>query len=152
MGDGAAPALSDEAVALVRFVRPGSDTVPVHAEPLVVIGGVGIEELKRGPGHYPGTAPPGEDGNFAVAGHRTTYGAPFLHLDELQAGDEIHVTDRDGTVWVYRYVEERIVYPGDVSVIGHDPLGTGEPTLTLTTCHPRFSARQRLIVFAELVT
>jgi sortase A len=139
------------AVAVLEFARPGSDVRPVQAEPLFVVEGVTLSDLQRGPGRYPGTAMPGQPGNFAVAGHRTTYGAPFFHLDQLQPGDEVHVTDRAAARWVYRVVEERVVGPDDVSVIGPDPLGTGAPTLTLTTCHPRFSARQRLIVFAELV-
>ena len=144
--------LGGEAVALLRFVRPGADAPPVRAEPLVVVQGVGVGDLKRGPGHYPATAKPGEDGNFAVAGHRTTYGAPFFHLDQLRTGDEIHVTDRSGDTFVYRFRKQLVVGPGDRWVIGHDPFGTGTATLTLTTCHPRFSAQQRLIVFAELVT
>jgi sortase A len=139
------------AVAVLQFRRPGSDEPPVHADPLFVVGGVTLADLTRGPGHYPGTAMPGEDGNFAVAGHRTTYGAPFYHLDQLTEGDEIIVTDRNRRSYTYRFVEQRIVNPGDSSVLGSDPLGNGRPLLTLTTCHPRFSARQRMIVFAELV-
>lgn len=150
-GAGDAPDLGAEAVALLRFVRPGAETPPVHAEPLVVVDGIGTGDLQLGPGHYPDTAMPGGDGNFAVAGHRTTYGAPFFHLDELRAGDEIHVTDRGGETFVYEYRKQRIVDPGDMWVIGEDPFGTGVRTLTLTTCHPRFSARQRLVVFAQLV-
>jgi sortase A len=139
------------AVAVLQFNRPGSDEPPVHADPLFVVGGVTLADLTRGPGHYPGTAMPGEDGNFAVAGHRTTYGAPFFHLDQLTEGDEIIVTDRNRRSYTYRFVEQRIVSPGDSSVLGSDPLGNGRPLLTLTTCHPRFSARERMIVFAELV-
>jgi sortase A len=62
----------------------------------------------------------------------------------------VHVTDRGGRRWVYSVVRQEIVDPADVRVIAPDPLGTGRPTLTLTTCHPRFSAAQRLVVFAEL--
>lgn len=125
---------------------------PVQDDPLLVVEGVGVDELKRGPGHYPGTALPGQPGNFAVAGHRTTYAAPFYDLDQLRPGDRIRVTDRGGTRWTYSVVGQRIVAPTDVEVIGPDPLATGRATLTLTTCNPRFSAAQRLIVFAELST
>ncbi len=139
------------AVAMVEFVRPGSDERPVRDDPLLVISGVSREQLKRGPGHYPNSAEPGADGNFAVAGHRTTYGAPFFDLDELEPDDEVHVTDWSGQRHVYRVLEQRIVTPGDNWVLAPDPLERDAALLTLTTCHPRFSARQRLIVFAELV-
>jgi sortase A len=141
-----------EALAVLEFARPGGGEPPVHAEPLFVVEGVGVEALRRGPGHYPKTSMPGQSGNFAVAGHRSTYGAPFFHLDQLQAGDEVAVTDRTATRHVYRVVGQRVVSPGALSVLDADPLGSGRPTLTLTTCHPRFSNSQRLIVFAELVT
>ena len=112
-----------------------------------IIEGVGVEDLKKGPGHYPGTALPGGSGNAAIAGHRTTYGAPFFRLDELQAGDPIFITTPGGR---YRYdvSELKIVAPEDAWVL--DP--TEDNRLTLTTCHPRYSAAQRLIVVAELVS
>lgn len=145
----AAPEPGD-AVAALWFERPGSDERPANENTLFVVEGVGVEDLKRGPGHYPGTAAPGQPGNFAVAGHRTTYGAPFYYLDKLQVGDEVHVVDRGGNEWVYVVERTEVVQPSDTWVIGDDPLGNGRPTLTLTTCTPRFSAAQRLIVFAQL--
>lgn len=145
------PALGT-AVAMIEFVRPGADEPVVHADPLLVVHGVSVADLRQGPGHYPQTALPGADGNFAVAGHRTTYGAPFFSLDELEPGDEIHVTDRTGTRHVYEFVAAEVVRPSDTWVIGDDPLDGGRPTLTLTTCHPRFSAAKRLVVFAGLVS
>ena len=140
------------AIAMLEFNRPGSDERPVLDDPILVVEGVTREALTRGPGHYPGTALPGERGNFAVAGHRTTYGAPFFNLDQLESGDEIHATGRDGVRHVYRVLEEQIVAPTEGWVLAQDPLDRDQPMLTLTTCHPRFSARQRLIVFAELVS
>jgi sortase A len=138
-----------EAYAALWFERDGE---PVVADDvLYVVDDVTVAALKRGPGHYPFTDRPGGAGNFAVAGHRTTYGAPFWAVDELQAGDTIHVVDRDGREWVYLYRAQEIVLPTDVWVIGDDPLDNGRPTITLTTCHPRFSAAQRLIVWGELV-
>lgn len=148
--DAAGTAELGDAFAAMWFERPGSDQRPAHASTLLVVEGVGVEDLKRGPGHYPKTAAPGEPGNFAVAGHRTTYGAPFYDLDELRAGDEIHVVDRAGREWVYIVERSEVVQPSETWVVGDDPLGTGRPTLTLTTCTPRFSAAQRLIVFAQL--
>lgn len=147
-----APELDDDgdAVARLEFVRPGGGRAPVGPEPLFVVDGVGHQDLTRGPGHYPGTELPGQGGNFAVAGHRTTYSAPFSDLDKLRRGDEIHVTDRTGTEHVYEFADRRIVEPSAGWVLQDDPLGNGEATLTLTTCHPRFSAAQRMVVFAEL--
>lgn len=148
----AAPAPPVEGVALVEFVRPGSDTPLIHDEPLVVLDDVTAADLAKGPGHYPDTALPGDDGNFAIAGHRTTYGAPFFHLDTLRDGDEIRVTAPDGARYTYEIVEQQVVLPGDTWVIDQDPLGNGAPTMTVTTCHPRFSAAERLVVHAELVS
>lgn len=138
------------AVAVLQFVRPGRRVAPVHDEPLYIVEGVGADDLRLGPGHYPATALPGERGNFAVAGHRTTYGAPFFHLDDLRPGDLVLVTDRSGARYTYRVRRQQIVAPSDTWVIAPNPLGSAAPTLTLTTCNPRFSASERLIVFAEL--
>jgi sortase A len=149
--DGTArPVSAANAVAALTFHRPGRDEPLVHADPLYVISGVSLSDLQAGPGHYPGTALPGEDGNFAVAGHRTTYGAPFFNLDRLRRNDEIIVTAPDGEEYTYVVRRQQIVAPGATWVIGPDPLERGRPLLTLTTCHPRFSNAQRLIVFAEL--
>lgn len=121
-------------------------------EAIVVVNGVSVDDLQRGPGHDPGTASPGRDGDFAVAGHRTTYGAPFLHLDSLRCRDRVLLADRRGRLFTDEVARQRVVAPTDVWVIGEHPLGTGRPALTLTTCDPRFSAEQRLIVHAELVS
>jgi sortase A len=137
-----------EAYAAIWFERDGE---PIVADDvLYVVDGVTLDLLRLGPGHYPDSDVPGGPGNFAVAGHRTTYGAPFWALDELAEGDTIHVVDRRGDEWVYAYREQRIVAPTEVWVVGDDPLETGQPTITLTTCHPRFSAAQRLIAWGEL--
>ena len=139
-----------DAYAMLWFERDGEPIVV--DEPLYVVSGVSLDDLRAGPGHYPETAAPGEEGNVGIAGHRTTYGAPFWSLDELTAGDTIHVVDRSGEEWVYEYVEQRVVAPGDTWVVDEDPLDSGAPTITLTTCHPRFSAAQRLIAWGELVS
>lgn len=139
-----------EAVAALEFYRPSDAQPVVLDDPVMVVEGITDDVLATGPGRYPGTSYPGQWGNFAVAGHRTTNGAPFWNLDQIQEGDEIHVTDRNGTRWVYEFVETRIVQPSDVSVLAQDPLQTGRPMLTLTTCHPRWSQTERMIVFAQL--
>jgi len=111
-----------------------------------VVEGVGVRDLKNGAGHMPDTPLPGAPGNAVISGHRTTYGAPFHDVEVLSWGDIIEVDTALGT-HTYAVRELKIVKPTDVWVT--------EPRegawLTLTTCHPKFSSRQRLIVFAELV-
>jgi sortase A len=140
---GSAPAVeipppTGEAIAVIRIPRIGVDRT--------VVQGVTRADLRKGPGHYPGTPLPGEIGNAAIAGHRTTYGAPFNRLDELEPGDRIEVRTLVGS-YTYAVREQRIVRPTEVSVIAPTP----GPTLTLTTCHPKFSAAKRLIIHADLV-
>lgn len=139
-----------DVLGVMEFYRPSDGNPVVIDEPVALVEGVTVDALKQGPGRYPGTSYPGQMGNFAVAGHRTTYGAPFWNLDQLREGDEIHVTDRNGTRWIYEFVAQQIVAPIDTSVLRSDPLALGRPMLTLTTCNPRWSQRERLIVFAEL--
>ena len=113
-----------------------------------VVAGVETADLKKGPGHYPGTPFPGELGNASIAGHRTTYGEPFRHLDDLSIGDPIIITDLMGRKFTYLVSNQQVVEATDSWVVA-----TTDPTkaiLTLTTCHPEFSAKQRLIISAEL--
>lgn len=106
-----------------------------------------------GLGHYEGTAMPGEVGNFAVAGHRVTYGKPLNRVEELQIGDPL-VVQTQTTWYVYRVTSTQVVTPRDVQVIAPTPNRPEVPptvaSMTLTTCHPMFSARERFIVHAEL--
>jgi sortase A len=112
-----------------------------------VVEGVQLNDLMKGPGHYPETVMPGQAGNAAIAGHRTTYGAPFYDLNELSVGDPIIITDLAGRTFTYRVSQPpRSVSPDDVSVL--DPTPYAE--LTLTTCNPRFEATSRLVVVARL--
>lgn len=121
----------------------------------VIVQGIGREELKKGPGHFPDCAEsggsgecvndakyPGEGGNVAISGHRTTYGAPFFRLNELEEGDVIDFVSGRAR-YRYRVREQQIVDPvsGFATVEQH-----GRDEVTLTTCHPRFSAAQRLII------
>ena len=111
-----------------------------------VVQGVEEADLRKGPGHYPGTPMPGEPGNASIAGHRTTYGAPFYRINELQTNDDIFVTTAAGK-FRYQVVRSEVVKPSNVSVIA----ATTDNRLTLTTCTPRFEATDRLIVVARLV-
>lgn len=135
-----------EGIAVLRIPRLGRDYAKV------VVEGVGREDLKKGPGHYPGTALFGAVGNVVISGHRTTYGAPFNRLDELKAGDALVVETR--TMWfTYLVTSTEVVSPHAIEVTYPVPGQQGaKPTkrlLTLTTCNPKYSARTRLIVFAE---
>lgn len=118
-----------------------------------IVHGVGTADLKRGIGHYPDTAKPGEVGNFAIAGHRTTFGKPFHEIDMLQINDPIIVqTEKDW--FVYRVYESKIVTPSQVDVIAAQPgVADSKPAeryITLTACHPKLSARERYIVHGKL--
>ena len=112
----------------------------------VIVEGVDRSSLKIGPGHMPWTPLPGQPGNSVISGHRTTYGAPFSRLDEVEKGDEILIETVLGT-HTYIVREIHVVLPTDVWVTNRRP----GAWLTLTTCTPRFSARQRLVIVAELV-
>ncbi len=130
----------------------------------VIVEGVQVADLRKGPGHYRATVMPGQPGNAAIAGHRTTYGAPFQDIDRLAVDDDIVVTTVQGS-FTYRVVNagtaypdreqtlldaarpHAIVSPEDTWVLGE----YGDDRLTLTACHPKFSARQRIIVAAVLV-
>jgi sortase A len=110
-----------------------------------IVEGVDEAQLEQGPGHYPGTSLPGEAGNVAIAGHRTTYAHPFYNLDALAPGDDIYVLTGQG-LFHYTVMGSEVVAPTDVAVLTSQP---GQSTLTLTTCNPRYSAAQRLVVSAK---
>ena len=136
-----------DAFALMRVPRFGAD----YVRPIVA--GTRLSVLRDGIGHYDGTAGPGEVGNFSLAGHRVTYGKPFNRIAELRPGDPIVIETR--TTWyVYRMVSHTIVSPLRVDVVAPVPERPGvAPTqrmMTMTACHPKFSARQRYVVFSRL--
>jgi sortase A len=131
-----------DAIALVRIPRFGKNYVkPVYE-------GTTRSILQRGVGHYDKTAMPGEIGNFSMAGHRTTYGKPFSKIAELLPGDKVIIETAD-TYFVYTITDHQIVKPTDVAVVAPVPNEPGvEPTqalLTMTSCHPQFSSRERYI-------
>jgi LPXTG-site transpeptidase (sortase) family protein len=127
------------------------DIPKIRLDNKVVVEGVGRDDLRKGPGHVPSTVLPGQDGTFGVSGHRTTYGAPFYRLNELTKGDTITVVTRQA-IYTYTVSHTAIVRPTDTQVLDSvkGPDGKTKATITLTTCHPRYSARQRLIVFGDL--
>ncbi len=115
---------------------------------VVVVEGTSASALRAGAGHYPATPLPGEEGNVAIAGHRTTYGRPFHDLDKLATGDRIVLRTPVGQHVYEVRRDPYVVGSHDWEPIANTP---DSRTLTLTTCHPKGSARERLIVRAELV-
>lgn len=126
----------------------------------IVVEGVGVDELKKGPGHYPECRAgffkplctefeatwPGEEGRVIVSGHRTTYGAPFWDLDKIQRGDEIITRTKWGT-FTYRVTKKSVVPPDTLAIA----VPSNNAEIVLTTCNPKFSASTRLVVFAKMV-
>jgi len=147
----AEPTADAERFAAMLIPRFGADYVRTIAQ------GVGLQSVLNDPetgiGHYPGTAMPGEVGNFAVAAHRTTYGAPFNRLLELQEGDSIFIESAAGW-YQYAFRSSDIVRPTAVDVLEPVPRQPGvvptERILTMTTCHPLFSAAERAIGYAVM--
>ena len=175
---GSLDVVDDEELAEKLF-REGGEAVAQIQIPQIevdkyVVQGVQVEDLRNGPGHYRATVFPGQEGNSGIAGHRTTYGAPFNRIDELLPGDEFDVVTVQG-VHTYRVMsaaeafgpEARgtlgpdFVLPENADEVGHIIVGPeatwvlgdfGDNRITLTACHPKFSAALRIIVAAELVT
>lgn len=127
----------------------------------VVVQGVGTQELEKGPGHYPSCRSgfqrplctefkevwPGQEGRVILSGHRTTFGAPFFDIDKLKPGDEI-ITETKWGDFTYEVTETRIVQPDSLAIA----IQSDAAEIVLTTCNPKYSAAQRLIVFGRLVT
>jgi sortase A len=143
---------------------PGAPVFRMHLptiedKPMMVVEGVDTDELKLGPGHYPSCRPgferplctayeesyPGEKGRVIVSGHRTTYGQPFWSLDEMEEGDPIHFETRWGD-FTYRVTGKEVVPANSDAIV----VPSKKYEVVLTTCNPRFSASERLIVYAEL--
>src|SRR5262249_5597582 len=121
--------------------------IPKIGADYYVVEGVDEADLRKGPGHYPSTPMPGQKGNAAIAGHRTTYGAPFGGIDDLEDGDLIRITTLQGT-FEYTVYDKLYVSPSAFEVLEPDPARAA--TLTLTSCHPKYSAAQRIVVKADL--
>ncbi|MGL5819595.1 MAG: class E sortase [Phycicoccus sp.] len=139
---------ADGAFALVRIPRFGEQ----WARP--VIAGTDRPVLERGIGHYTSSVGPGRVGNFSIAGHRTTYGRPFHDIDTLRDRDRVVVETR-AQFFVYEVTGREIVRPADTEVIAPVPGKPGaqpkEAMLTMTSCHPKYSATRRYIVYGRLV-
>jgi len=134
------------------FARLHVPSLPGY-EPWTIVEGVGVPDLKQGPGHMPGTALPGQRGNVVLSGHRTTYGAPFNRWDELGEGDVVVLETRDGW-YTYSLTGSQVVAPSAVEVTlpvpGQPGAAPVEQLLTMTTCEPEYSAAERMIVSGRL--
>lgn len=141
--------LAFAARALKRRSEPGDPLGRIRMPRIgvseVFVEGTGTADLRKGPGHYPATPLPGQHGTVAIAGHRTTYGAPFHDVDELRPGDRIELAMPYGR-FTYRVERTRIVPPTATEVTDR----VGYDRLVLSACHPLYSAAQRIIVFARL--
>jgi sortase A len=123
----------------------GRIEIPRIDQDIVIVQGTDTASLQKGPGHYKSTSLPGQPGTVAIAGHRTTYLAPFRKINEIQEGDEIRV-EMPYAAFTYVVEKHEIVDPGDVEII--EPVGYER--LVLTACHPLYSAAERWAVFAKL--
>ena len=132
-----------------RRLEPGDPVGRLRAKAIgldeIVVGGTGGAELRKGPGHYAETPLPGAGGAVAIAGHRTTYGAPFRHVDDLEPGARIELAMPYGR-FTYRVERTRILAPTATWVIRR----VAYDRLVLTACHPLYSAAERIVVFARL--
>jgi sortase A len=142
-----------QAVALDRAGRPagsamGSISIPKIGLKTVFVENTNHDALKKGPGHYKGTVLPGMVGTVGLAGHRTTYGAPFKRVNELQAGSRIIMSMPYGT-FTYKVIGWHITTASDASSLISHP---GQHRLVLTACHPLYSAAKRIVVSARLVS
>ena len=135
--------------ALMRIPRLGRNWE------FAVVQGTGLPQLALGPGHVPGTALPGQVGNFAVAGHRVTAGNPFWSLPSLRAGDQVYVETIAGT-YEYRVVAKPVLVSADdtamlSAVPGHPGERPRQRLITLITCDPPWTGTNRVIVTGALV-
>ena len=146
--------LSDEAIEQDPIPQPFRGEpllrleIPEIGRDDIVVPGVDLDDLKDGPGHYPDTPLPGQLGNAAIAGHRTTYGAPFFDVDQLEPGDEIITTLLNGDRFVYEVTSTQVVSASDYWVVTTRDPNIAE--LTLTSCHPKYTARDRIVVHSVL--
>ncbi len=131
----------------VEDFLPLKITIPKIEIEWIVNEGTDLKTLKKGPGHYTVTALPGEIGRCAIAGHRTTYGAPFNKVDLLEIGDLIYLETKNGFLFTYSVTGNQVVMPEDVYILK----GSIKKELLLTACEPKFSGARRYVIFAELI-
>jgi sortase A len=134
-------AQSEEGQPIGRIIAPTMDGLN-----MVVVQGTDEESLQEGPGHYPETPFPGQGGTVGIAGHRTTYLAPFRHIDSMEKGDRIYL-EMPYAKFTYEVQKTAIVDPSDVGIVR----SVGYERLVLSACAPLYSAEHRYIIFAHLI-
>jgi sortase A len=128
-----------------QHVEVGTIEIPKIGVSKTLLEGISLNTLDKAPGHWPGTAMPGQPGNVVVAGHRSSKDRPFRHIDQLVPGDEVIMTTGDGR-FVYVVTGTQIVLPDAMWIVGQTP----DSTATLFACHPVGSTRERIVVFLQL--
>lgn len=141
------PEAPPPADAVEPIVEVGTIEIPRIGVSKTMYDGVSLGVLDHGPGHWPGTAGPGQVGNMVVAGHRMSHDHPFRDVDQLVPGDEMFVTDTTGARFLYTVASTEIVTPDAIRIIEQTPASTA----TLFACHPKGSTRERIVVHLELV-
>lgn len=126
---------------------PSMIKIPKIGLKLIVNEGADTQTLKKGPGHISETPLPGDIGRCTISGHRTTYGSPFRKIGELEDGDFIYLETVEGEIFIYLVTGREIVRPKDVYIL----TGADKRELLLTSCHPEYSAEERIIIIAELI-
>ena len=157
-GTGIVEGRSQTAIAK-QFVKPqpiqpqlgglvGRITIPSIGVSKYVVAGVRLKDLERGPGLFPGSPLPGQKGNVAIAGHRTTFGAPFSRIDELRGNERIVLESKDGTFTYIVNGEPKIVLATDTAVA--KTTNPDSATVTLVSCYPKWTSTKRIVVVATL--
>ncbi len=146
-GDIAGVATLDYSDLTIEDFFPLKMSIPKIEVEAVVEEGTDVASLKGGPGYEALTPLPGDEGRCTISGHRTTYGAPFNRLDELENGDLIYLETINNELLTYIVTGMEIVRSTDIWILE----GTGKKELVLTTCHPKYSAARRLVIIAELL-
>ena len=136
--------ISTKAIGLLKIPKIDVD--------VIVVDGARLGDLSYGPGRYSSSAKLGSEGSTAIAGHRTGWGSPFLNLDKENPGDTIVIESIAGTVYTYRVTKRMIVRPSAVWVLKGNPDSRATTQLTLTTCDPKYTSRNRMIVWADLIS
>ena len=126
----------------------GRITIPSIGVSKYVVAGVRLKDLERGPGLFPGSPMPGQKGNVAIAGHRTTFGAPFSRINEIQDSDKIILESKDGTFTYIVNGEPKIVLATDTAVA--KTTNPDSATVTLVSCYPKWTSTKRIVVVATL--
>ncbi len=145
--DGDLSALEGTTIYTAEDLFPLKISIPKIEVEWITNEGADVPTLRKGPGHIPQTPLPGEEGRCTISGHRTTYGAPFNRIDELEDGDLIYLEALNNKTFAYKVTDVEVVIPTFVEIL----IGSDKKELLLTTCYPEYSSRERMVIISELV-